>query len=260
MKKIEYRSPGLPHNFFTKQIHVHIDGAKDPGAVWPLLQTLQSSGNLSKLNFVNQFIAGPQRLLLPEVYSAHTPVLAGREEFEFFSTTSLYSRYDAVRVTKFLGESLRNFSGLIIEVEKPVMWLGLNGSRPKSGNHIVPGWKFVPESEYLLPIGANEIGLSPGASLPFEIHHRFDLPKKGKQVDLDELGRFCEKSGIAFGGWFVFEKTDSWAYRSNSFSRREGLEEQVQREQESLNYCFLEIQGLPQAETEIEQIVAIGKI
>lgn len=58
-----------------------------------------------------------------------------------------------------------------------------------------------------------------------ELHHGFDIPKAegetGLPIDLDDL-HTAVNSGSAsgvfdLGAWFVFEKEDRWAYRSNEF-------------------------------------------
>ena len=243
--KIQYRSSGLSPGFFNGLgvLHVHVDGAEDQSVILRILQELERRGNPSKINVVDRFVAGPQRKSLPTIYQAHTPALAGREEFEFFSTTLLKDRSDAVNVVNFLGHALGRSPGVVIEVEQPVMWLG-----PKA-------WRDYPKSLWVPQIEAAEVGLAPGPSLRFEIHHGFDLPKEGVQYPLEFLGEFCSRHFVEFGGWFVFEKPAAWAYRSNSFSE-EGVIEQVEREQEVLN---LFLQGRCRCRTLVEKILGIWK-
>ncbi len=61
----------------------------------------------------------------------------------------------------------------------------------------------------------------------YELHHAVDLPfaagescrRSAPPLDLVVLcARAATEAGIASGGWFVFEKADRWAFRSNEFS------------------------------------------
>jgi len=249
MKKFEYRSPNLPAGFFNRlgTLHMHVDGAQDQGLILRLVQVLEDQGNPGKLNHVERFIAGPQREILPEVYQSHTPELGGEEVLEFFSTNFLKNRANAVEVVNFICDRdiLGNVPCIITEVEEPVMWLGPEG------------WKSLASPGYVSAIQASEVKLAPSPSLDFEIHHGFNLPKENTQVDLAELGYFCEKNSVVFGGWFVFEKPSCWTYRSNSFSNWDGLEEQVEREQSALNN-FLAVRGFNgPARTLVEKVLGI---
>lgn len=58
----------------------------------------------------------------------------------------------------------------------------------------------------------------------FELRHGFDIPKDRNPtlpIPLADLHAKCEEHSNFFtfdiGGWFIFEKTDRWAYRSNEF-------------------------------------------
>ena len=247
--RILYRSPGLPTGVFNRlgTLHMHIDGAQDQELILRLVQELERRGNPGKLDHVDCFIAGPQRKTLPEVYQSHTPELGVEEALQFFSTSSLKSREDTLEIVNFVSDALGNTPGIIIEVEQPVMWLG------------PAGWKLLPESGYVPAIEAGEVRGAPSPSLEFEIHHGFDLPKTiwGPPVPLSRLGRYCEESGISFGGWFVFEKSSTWAYRSNSFSGRDSLCALAEREQQALN-LFLKQEGLNcQFRTLVEKVLGI---
>lgn len=243
-----YRSPNLRRGVFNDlgTLHMHVDGAENQALILRLVQELERRGNPGKLNHVERFIAGPQREILPEVYQSHTPMLCGEEALKFFSTNFLKDRADAIEVVNFTNRILgRNRPGVIIEVEQPVMWLGPEG------------WNLHPESDYDPAIETHEVQLAPSPSLEFEVHHGFNLLKSGPQVSLKKLGCYCERNDIAFGGWFVFEKPDAWAYRSNSFSGHEGLCELVEREQDSLN-LFLARESLDcNSRTLVEKVLGI---
>gem|GEM_PF-1023180 len=245
--RTQYRSRGLAAGFSSVlgTLHMHIDGAENQELVIQLVQRLEQQGNLGKLNHVISFIRGPQRAALPDVYRSHTPGVGSKENFKFFSTHTLKNRADAGRMVNIVSEMFGATPGIVIEVEQPVMCL-----EPK-------GWKLLAESHHVAPIQVGEVKIQPSPSLDFEIHHRFDLPKTGPQVSLEELGRYCEGNGITFGGWFIFEKPSAWAYRSNSFSSQAGLRELVEREQTSLN-LFLKQQNVKcNLRTVVERVLGI---
>ena len=57
----------------------------------------------------------------------------------------------------------------------------------------------------------------------YELHHAVDLPKRAGEgrppVALQALAARCARdAGCEVGGWFIFEKADRWAFRSNEFS------------------------------------------
>jgi adenylate kinase len=57
----------------------------------------------------------------------------------------------------------------------------------------------------------------------FEIHHGFDIEKSShpdQPIELSDLMNLCQQAGFDNGGWFLFGKTDHWAYRSNEFSNQ----------------------------------------
>ncbi len=246
MNKVPFRSQGLPAGFFNElnTIHMHIDG-KELGLVVEHLRRLEARSTRSKINYVERFIAGPQRQKLPEIYESHTPELAGEEAFEFFSTSHLKDRQDTIQIVNLTGEVLVSAPSTIIEVEQTVAWLG-----PR-------GWKSLPESSYVEAIQASEVRLTPRPSLEFEIHHGFDLPRGGPQIELEELAEFCEKYHIEFGGWFVFLDELKSKYRSNSFCRA-GAHKQSETEQSALNF-FLAKKAFGPSRTLVEKILGIWK-
>lgn len=56
----------------------------------------------------------------------------------------------------------------------------------------------------------------------FELHHGFDIDKKINEykppISPDEMVEISKEIGLTVGGWFIFQKNDLWAYRSNEFS------------------------------------------
>ncbi len=224
-----YRSPDLARGVFgiPASCHLHIDGAKDYGRVLGVVRRLEAIGNPGKVNHVHDFIAGQQREILPETYQSHTPTLEGREDLGFFSTTRIHNRANALAVMELIPPFLIGMPGTIIELEQVYAVL------------TAEGWNRMEPSANIRPVTAREVILVPSPTMPFEIHHQFDLPKQGPApLSLPELLSYSEQNNVMVGGWFVFEKDDSWAYRSNAFVRSKGLIELVEREQEILT-CYL---------------------
>lgn len=59
----------------------------------------------------------------------------------------------------------------------------------------------------------------------WELHHAIDIEKSatddetnGIPIALTDLHAFCEQNDFQLGGWFVFRKPGTWAFRSNEFS------------------------------------------
>ena len=234
MKKI-YRSQELLPGALNKvgTAHIHIDGAKSVSLVIKILKILEKKGNPGKLSVVHDFIAGNQRELLPETYESHTPAIDGEEAYDFFSSTLVKDRNDAIGIINMVCKMLSHVPGVVVEMEQVCGWYENNK------------WQWLQKSDWIKKIKPKEIAFPPSPSLPFEIHHGFNIAidKKGPPpISLDELMDFCRRNNIIVGGWFIFEKERLWAYRSNSFTYEKGLHGLVEREQKLLDN-FLKQQG-----------------
>src|SRR3989338_2116365 len=227
--------------------HVHIDGSQDYELVTKLVSQMETRGNPGKFNHVYDFIAGQQRKILPETYQSHTPALDGKEALDFFSTTLVRDRNDAIRLVNLIMKSLAHIPGIIIELEQV------------RGLYDYDSWQEIDASQRMKPITKKEIRYAPGPSLPIEIHHQFDIPKHGvAPISLYKLLKHCEVHGIVVGGWFVFEKEHHWAYRSNSFVDEKSYKKIVEREYWALD-AYLKTQGytLQKFRTLAEGVVGI---
>ncbi len=223
--KLSYRSTNLPSGFFNilGSAHIHIDGSQNPDLILGIVKELDAQGHPGKLNVVHNFIAGQQRELLPETYQSHTPKIAGEEALDFFSTNLVKGREDAIQVTNFIGESLGKTPGMIIELEQVVSWLDEKG------------WNDLQFRDYIQPIRSDEVRFTPSPTEAFELHHGFEIPKNGKPtISLEALLIFCIQKNIMIGGWFIFEKEHTWAYRSNSFTDGKFLYAQMRDEREKM--------------------------
>jgi len=224
------------------------DGAKDYELVMKLVRIMEVA-NPGKFNHVYDFIAGQQRKILPETYQSHTPALDGQEALDFFSTTLVRDRNDAIRLVNLIMKSLTHIPGIIIELEQV---RGLyNGS----------GWQEIDASQLMKPIIKKEIKYAPSPSLPIEIHHQFDIPKDGvAPVSLYQLLQYCEAHRIMVGGWFVFEKEHHWAYRSNSFADEKTYKKIIEREYLAIDRYLKNKRYDIQLRTLVKAVVGIWKM
>jgi hypothetical protein len=249
MRKIVYRSRGLSAGALNKMgtAHVHIDGANSQELVLGIVKQLARRGNLGKMNYVVDFVAGPQRLAEKETYAAHTPG-AVEEELDFFSSTLVHDRRDAIAVINSIARSLRDTRGVIIELEQVAGW----ADRGCWQDEISPEQKME-------PIRQGETLLAPKSSLPFEIHHGFDVKKSKSKpmVSLPKLLRFCRRHDMSVGGWFVFDKGTHWAYRSNAFCRERGLIGLVEKQNQLLNEFLGEVGADASVRTLVERTLGI---
>ncbi len=114
------------------------------------------------------------------------------------------------------------------------------------------------------PIRSNEIRYSPAPTLPFEIHHAFDLMVEPSSefrpaLDPQTLTKTCDELGICVGSWFEFAKDDRLAFRSNAFSDGAFIKPHALQEWNRLN-AYLRSLGFPfVAWTIVEQILGIWR-
>lgn len=249
LAKIEYRSPGLEHGTLNRigVSHIHIDGARDPAVVFGIVKELEAKGDLGKFNYVVQSTGGRQRAELPEVYESHTPIIEGQETLDFFSSNIVKNREDAIQAVNLIKSKIKDIPGAIVELEQVVGWYD---------NH---GWKWIGHKDELDPIQATEVESAPQHTWPYEIHHGFNLPKNSETppIELEKLMRDCEKAGIVMGGWFVFDKGEEWAFRSNAFSKDSDIRKVVEREQQALNIILDGYKQGGKTRTLVESVLGI---
>lgn len=249
--KLSYRSANIPSGFFNTMgsAHIHIDGSQDSELILKIVKELDARGNVGKLNIVYDFIAGQQREILPETYQSHTPSLAGAEALDFFSTNLIKDRTDALNVINYISKMLQGTSGIIVELEQVIGCIDENGI-----------YSGIDVNSSMLPIAASEVSLSPSPSEKFEIHYGFEIAKGWRyNISLKDIMAFCEYENIIVGGWFIFEKENTLAYRSNSFSNGNGIINQISHEHSILS-VFLEKRGVGQPKTMIEKVIGIWHV
>jgi hypothetical protein len=219
-----YRSPDLPRGTFSEpgNLHVHVDGGGDVAIVERLLHRLERLGVKGKITKILDSVAGPQRLLLPDIYASHTPGTGGVEAFEYFSTISAGSRGQAIELLRHLLPEVLAHSGLVVEVERVIA-------------RVDPAGRLIrADLAPLERITREDVGIVASPTLAFEIHHAFDVRDGTKAPALSDLARDAERVGISTGGWFRFAKGDVVAYRSNAFSDGANLTAIVEAEHAAL--------------------------
>src|SRR5947209_3810498 len=143
-------------------MHMHIDGAGYQDLVNSLVRELEAGGARVKLTAVTQAVIGPQRAEEPDTYASHTPGSLNEEHLEYFSTSSLRNRADAVRTLATIIPLLAPHDGVVIEVERIIAKLDEKG------------WRSVPAKD-TDPISGSEVGFVRNPTMMYEIHHALDL-------------------------------------------------------------------------------------
>lgn len=226
--------------FFSKldSIHVHVDGGGEVGPVQHIVDKLKEQGIPGKTTPIREAVAGPQREESWAIgtYISHTPGPAGQEHLEFFSTTLLSTDLGNMRgtiqhlnqiLTLLFEQQTQLPPGIVVEVER-VYGQGEDDIK----------WSKVSVDDSLT-IHSPDAGFERHRTADIEIHYAFDIPREGKwhnvpPLDLTELKDACNSMGVFVGGWFLFEKHDKWAYRSNQFTRT-GMEHIAQEQRNELN-------------------------
>jgi hypothetical protein len=250
-----YRSPGLPAGFFRQVgiMHMHVDGAGYEDLVNSLVRNLEAGGARAKLTAVSQAVAGPQRAEEPDTYASHTPGTLNDEHLEYFSTTSLRNRTDAVQTIQKVLPLLAEHEGVVIEVERVIAKVDESG------------WRSLPVRD--LPILGEDVGFVRNPTMDYELHHALEFlpgPQGTTQppIRIEQLLADTTALGLKVGGWFNFPKKDGqWSFRSNAFTSvaEEDLEALVTKEYELLGQYAAEKHLQCQRWTIVEQVLGIWR-
>lgn len=241
----QYRSPDIPKGHFSQvgRLHIHVDGGGDTGLVVAALSAL----GLGKLNVVTDALAGPQREEFPTTYASHTPVVEGQEVLEYFSTSHLASRDQAIYALNRVLPLLANRPAIVVEVEHVIAKIDSYGR-----------WSTVP-IDRVLPIESVEVGFECAPTLPFEIHHAVDISSGSPSLTLRQLLQETTELGVRVGGWFSFTKENVCAYRSNAFSTANDFEGYARTTHELLDQ-YLRHRGVDyQLWTLIERVIGVWR-
>lgn len=229
---------------------MHVDGGGEYSLVLGLVRKLESGGRASKLTVVARSVAGPERKEHPETYASHTPP-GGEDALEYFSTSAIRDRADGVEILREILPTFGNRSGTVIEAERVVATVE-NAT-----------WSQVGMEDFQ-PFRAEEVGFRRNASLPFEIHHAFDISAAAaSQLDLKQVLSETTKLGLVVGGWFNFARgtrsQGDQSFRSNAFGQRRGIRERVLREQELLVMYLRDKRMEFRVWTIVEQVLGIWR-
>jgi len=192
--------------------HVHIDG-DDQARIESLIGELEPSFPSKVNRITGEAVSGPQQddPDFDVTYRYHTPGSQENRGFSVFSTTMLGAgsklSSEAIGTLRHIITVLTRKTGPVVELERVVATIDEDGVWTEVELISDPPdlWKLSDECDY------------PRLStFPIEIHHAIDIPKKGSQPPLD-LAEDLPK-GPNIGGWLLFEKENTWAYRSNQFA------------------------------------------
>jgi class 3 adenylate cyclase len=217
-------SPVAPSGTFRApgDIHVHIDGCRDPAEVFRLLDHSER-GRVGpvrfprKYNHILRFTGGPQRedKAFAETYRYHTPGSLQKELFNSFSTVLLGAGRElgpeAVETLATILEAISDQPQAVVELERVIGVLEEGGD-----------WHEADEARVAEPTSLHAPELARFRRLTssgIEVHHSIDFPKDPTEVDeplaVDQLPTWPN-----LGGWFLFDKGTSWSYRSSEFVDR----------------------------------------
>ena len=194
----------------------------------------------NKIYPISHLILGPQTKTkkfesvycrLPNFHPIH------EAEDEAFSTGALGDEMDyAMTSATLLACSLHPNRGVMTEIEEDLFEMssdGNNSELAKSKSKSKPK-VHRNDGDSISAIDWDRLGnnwkekMIPGVP-KYELHHGVDLPKlpsdgKIPPISLLEMSRLTNREdapgNLCSGGWFVFEKEERWAYRSNEFSNQ----------------------------------------
>jgi hypothetical protein len=226
---IPYRSPGLHPGDLRRLggIHLHVDGGGDHAFVRHILGELEKFGAKGKTTAISLSVEGPQRRDEPLTYASHTPGTANGEQFDYFLTSSLENRADALRTLGIVLPQIADRGDIVVEVEQVIATFERSAGRSD--------WRrFAGTSP--TPIRSYEVGFNKGETLAFEIHHAIDFPSRGvPSFSVQKLLEETVPMGLRVGGWFSFVKPEGiWSFRSNAFTEGKNLEAEVRAQSDLL--------------------------
>ena len=221
--------PILPSG--QNSIHLHIDAGMEQDIVRDALYLIDQNSERTVSDRVWDHVEGPQRQILKSAYEAHTPAIEGIEKFGWFSTTSLHAgpaspseqalaqiEDDVRTVLSAIGVKAERLEpglqdALIVEAERVV------GSIDKEGNP--DGFEVASLASIFTSVYTFEKYNPTGRNL-YEVHFSIDFPRNRDEdppLTLDDLRKICAGASpqIEVGGWFIFNKPERWAFRSNMF-------------------------------------------
>jgi class 3 adenylate cyclase len=248
----------FPPGFFSKvdTIHVHVDGGIAVELVKTIVDRLDHEGFPSRLTFIQDSVAGPQRQDLPPTYQSHTPGTDELEQLEFFSTTLFPDLGKTKRELWRLLSDLSNQKSIVVEAERVIGRIDQNVE-----------WTKTPPREFSI-IRTDDVGFHRATTLAVEIHYACDISKEEAWQESPpfspaRLLDYCAEANIRVGGWFLFEKKDVWAYRSNMFVGADVSPERVKKERDDLaqqlNSAGVELGFKCQIKALVEQSLGVWK-
>src|SRR5205823_8577100 len=111
--------------------------------VLDIVKSLEKQGAKGKMSVIMESVVGPQREEMPQMYASHTPGADGEESLEYFSTTGLADREEAIRCTNLVLPQLRSHPGAVLEVECVIatviagQWASAKGVPPIDDSDVI---------------------------------------------------------------------------------------------------------------------------
>jgi hypothetical protein len=243
-------------NFFDdhqlEQLHLHIDGSGRLN--WKEITTKLSDWHFEfKTAEIRDCSAGPQRSIKPDIYGRHTPERQGVEDFSFLITAKLNTgeKSNIDKIPELL-KLLSAYPGSVVEIEKEVGFINTKAL------------SFIDFTD----LTANPISL-PNFVVEqnlLEVHHQIDIPNEIGDTDTSPLDfklllELSREAEMEVGGWFLFERSERWSYRSNSFLQLETLDHynEFLRQYKSFNKLLHKVAPSARHRMLVEQVLGIWK-
>lgn len=264
------RPPSLEEVDNSQVFHNHIDAESED-----VLREIVEQIEYGEPTFCNKIYPIYQLELGPQIHDpqfAHLyqnlpnfhPIDPNRHR-EAFATGKMGSAFNYGQIRKTLAVcQLYRGRGVMTELEQEIF-------SSEEENHLVRSEESNErERATLLAEVKKELGEScfSLATIPkFELHHGFDIPKKAGDVNPPiEPSVICSlstKIGFSVGGWFIFRKSNTWAYRSNEFynGSYEDAMSKLKTQADSLNQVLNELSDLNPFHSgySLENVIAIWR-
>ncbi|WP_437655780.1 CHAT domain-containing protein [Sorangium sp. So ce1182] len=237
----------FPEGYFRRigTMHLHIDG----GTALPLIEAWAQRFNEreipTKITRVSRFSRGPQRDELKDTYEIHTPGV-NQESLEYFTTSLLDDdKHDIATLVEETLAEIENIKGIVVELERVVAVV----SDDAEGS----------DSSHLKGLQGAVRFDTRKTSFRVEIHYMVDISKgaddKREPLSLGAIVKICNDNGIDIGGWFLFERSDIWAYRSNSFALKIPEREELNAKRLRLQRKLVEASGRAPSDVRVKVVV-----
>lgn len=245
-----YRTTGIPQGHISKlgSVHAHVDGHLPMEEALTLIKSIEHLGGWGKINYISEWLDGPQRNVIPDSYKSHDPYCSKIGEPMYFTSLQFPEHPSTNELLKTASSYLIKHPGTVMELE----WVFANMSN---------GFSEELKFEHRPKLDIDNTSLDPQPTLPVEIHHAIDINLSRKALpSLQDLSDYSIENSIHFGGWYKFDRADRLSFRSNSFAEINGAVNQTIEEHHSLGKYFQNLDCDFAIRSFCEEVIGIWKV